>query len=72
MKIGLQLYSLRNETANDFAGTLRCVSEMGYKGVEFAGYGNIPAEQMRSLLDDLGLQAVGSHVSIEKLEGKME
>ena len=35
--IALQLYTLRNETARDFAGTLREVAKIGYAGVEFAG-----------------------------------
>ncbi|MHC4507312.1 MAG: ubiquinol-cytochrome c reductase iron-sulfur subunit N-terminal domain-containing protein, partial [Planctomycetota bacterium] len=39
-KIGLavQLYSVRGECKKDFDGTVRAVAEMGYEGVEFAGY----------------------------------
>jgi sugar phosphate isomerase/epimerase len=37
MGIALQLYTLRDETADDFPGTLRKVAELGYQGVEFAG-----------------------------------
>ena len=55
MKIGLQLFTLRDETAKDFEGTLRQVAEMGYEGVEFAGYGDASAEEMRDLLNELGL-----------------
>ena len=43
MKIGVQLYSVRTNLAEDFEGTLKQVSEMGYDGVEFAGLcGNDP------------------------------
>jgi sugar phosphate isomerase/epimerase len=55
--IGLQLYTVRDETARDFTGTLRQVAQLGYTAVEFAGYGGLSANDMRSLLDELGLRA---------------
>ncbi|MFC5652793.1 sugar phosphate isomerase/epimerase family protein [Paenibacillus solisilvae] len=72
VKIGLQLYTLRDETAKDFTGTLRQVAEMGYEGVEFAGYGNASAEEMRDLLNEIGLAAFGSHVSLQRLEENLD
>lgn len=72
MGIGLQLYTLRDELAKDFAGTLRKVSEMGYEGVEFAGYGGMEAAQLKQLLDELNLQAFGSHVSMDRLRGHLD
>ncbi|MBD2847241.1 sugar phosphate isomerase/epimerase [Paenibacillus sp. IB182496] len=68
MGIGLQLYTLRDDLARDFAGTLRVVAEMGYEGVEFAGYGNLSADDMKKLLDELGLKAVGSHIALKRLD----
>ncbi|MCI3923700.1 sugar phosphate isomerase/epimerase [Paenibacillus sp. TRM 82003] len=65
--IGLQMYTLRNETAQDFVGTLAKVAELGYEGVEFAGYGGLSAEALRSELDRLGLRALGSHVSLVRM-----
>ena len=35
--IGLELFSVRNELAEDVRGTIKAVAEMGYEGVEFAG-----------------------------------
>ncbi len=72
MKIGLQLFTLRDELAKDFKGTLRQVAAMGYEGVEFAGYGDIPAEEMRDLLQELGIEAFGSHVGLQSLEENLE
>ncbi|MGM1046407.1 MAG: sugar phosphate isomerase/epimerase family protein [Bacillota bacterium] len=72
MGIGLQMYTLRDETAQDFRGTLRKVAELGYEGVEFAGYGDIPAEEMKTLLQELGLKAIGSHVGIELLREDLQ
>lgn len=70
--VGLQLYTLREETANDFRGTLEKVAGLGYRAVEFAGYGDIPAKEMKSLLDGLGLEAVSSHVGMHLLESELE
>jgi sugar phosphate isomerase/epimerase len=70
--VGLQLYTIRDETARDFQGTLRQVAEMGYQAVEFAGYGGIPPKEMATLLTDLGLQAIGSHVGLALLEKHLE
>lgn len=72
MNIGLQLYTLRDATAQDFEGTLRKVAAMGYEGVEFAGYGDIKAEDMRDLLQELNLKAIGSHVGLHLLEGNLD
>jgi sugar phosphate isomerase/epimerase len=69
-QVALQLYTVRDETGRDFAGTLRQVAEMGYAGVEFAGYGDLSAQAMRSLLAETGLQAVGSHVGMDALTGE--
>ncbi|WP_281889747.1 sugar phosphate isomerase/epimerase [Paenibacillus sp. YYML68] len=72
MGIGVQLYTLRDELAADFRGTLRKVAELGYEGVEFAGYGDIAADEMKALLQELGLQVAGSHVSLERLRSNLE
>lgn len=72
MKIALQLYSVREDAAKDFAGTLAKVATLGYKGVEFAGYFGIPAVVMKGHLDRLGLVAASTHVGIELLEGDLD
>lgn len=60
--IGVQLYTVRAAMESDFEGTLRTLAAMGYREVEFAGlFGHDPA-QVRGLLAELGLSAVGSHV----------
>lgn len=70
--IAVQMYTLRDEMAKDFKGTLEKVAEIGYKGVEFAGYGNLSAAQMKTELDRLGLAAAGSHVGLDLLKEKLE
>ncbi len=65
--IGLQLYTLRNETSSDFVGTLKKVAALGYAGVEFAGFGNLPAAELKSLLEDLNMRTCGAHTGIDQL-----
>ncbi|NLK07375.1 MAG: sugar phosphate isomerase/epimerase [Firmicutes bacterium] len=71
LKVGIQLYSVRQSLMKDPYGTLAKVAEAGYKFVEAAnhdsttdpgvGFG-VPAETMKKSLDDLGMSIVGSHV----------
>lgn len=70
--IGIQLYTVREETSKDFRGTLRKIAALGYEGVEFAGYGDVPAEEMKALLQELNLQVIGSHVGWDKLANDVD
>ncbi len=67
--IALQLYSVRHEFGKDQPGTLAAVAKMGYQGVEFAGYFNRKAEELRKMLDDNGLKCCGTHLSLDALMG---
>lgn len=67
--IGLQLYSVRQDCQEDLAGTLRAVARMGYEGVEFAGYYGRSAEELRVMLDHLGLLCCGTHTPLTSLLG---
>ena len=49
-------------------GRLRKVAALGYKGVEFAGYGGLSAQEMKALLTELGVRAVSTHVRLDALE----
>ena len=70
--ISVQLYTVRDAAAKDFAGTLKQVAAIGYKSVEMAGYGNLKtAAEARKALDDAGLSVDGMHAPIEKLEAEL-
>jgi sugar phosphate isomerase/epimerase len=71
-RIGLQLYTLRDNLAADFEGTIRQVAALGYQGVEFAGYYDRSAADVRALLDELGLKTIGSHVSLVRLKEDLQ
>ncbi len=72
-KVGLQLYSIKDETGKDFLETLEKVAAMGYKNVEFAGFFDTPAEVLKETLDRLSLTAISSHTGmtllLEDLDG---
>ncbi len=65
--LGLQLYSLRDQCKKDLPGMLAAVSEIGFKGVEFAGYHGRTAKELRQMLDDHGLVACGTHTPFETI-----
>ncbi|MEM2931000.1 MAG: sugar phosphate isomerase/epimerase [Thermoproteota archaeon] len=69
MRIGLQLYSIREDCAKNLEATLKAVAEMGYEGVEFAGYYGRSAETLRGMLDNLGLKVAGTHIGLDTLLG---
>lgn len=65
-KIGLQLYTLRNEMEKDAKGTLAKVAAQGYKTVETYGYGNgkwfgMTATELKSTLKTHGLTTPSGH-----------
>lgn len=70
VKVGLQLYSIRDKMEADFEGTLKKVKEMGYDYVEFAGYFGKTAEEIRAILDKYGLECVSVHQGLDFYEEK--
>ena len=60
-RLGVQLYVLRDLLAKDFDGTLAHVAALGIKNIEFAGFYNHTAKQVRATLSNNGLTAVGAH-----------
>ena len=67
-KVGLQLYSVRDEMEKDMDATLKAVKEMGYDYVEFAGYFGKTAEEVKALLDKYGLKAISVHQATDLFE----
>ncbi len=65
--VGLQLYSVRGEAEKDLPGVLKAVANMGYEGVEFAGYYGHKAPDIRKMLDDNGLVCCGTHTQYDTL-----
>lgn len=60
-KLGLQLYSIRQDMEKDMEGTLKKVKDMGYDYVEFAGYYGKTAEEVLELLNKYDLKCISVH-----------
>jgi len=69
-KIGLQLYTVRDQMKADFDGTIAKVASIGYKEVEFAGYFGHTPEQVRAVIDRNGLTSPSCHVEYAVLSDK--
>jgi sugar phosphate isomerase/epimerase len=61
--IALQLYSVREEAKEDFIAVLGKVAAMGYAGVELAGFHGHEPQEVKKVLDDLGLRVATVHYS---------
>ncbi len=72
MEVSLQLYSINEETKKDFKGAVEQVARIGYKGVEFAGYGGLTSEELSSLLKENNLYSVGTHAGIQVFENSFD
>ena len=72
MEISLQLWSVNEETKKDFTGAVKRVGEIGFSGVEFAGYGGLTAGEQAQLLQESGLYSVGTHSGLQVFEENFE
>ncbi len=68
LPIALQMYTLREDTDKDFAGTIRKVADIGYAAVELAGYGGLSVQEVAGLLAENHLRVAGSHISLDTIE----
>lgn len=71
-KVGLQLFSIREEMAKDMDKALAAVKEIGYDYVEFAGFYDKPVEEIKALLKKHGLEAVSVHQAYAPLVDNRE
>lgn len=68
LPLGLQLYSVREQIAKDYEGTLQQVAAAGYKEVEAAGYFGHSASQVKQAMDKAGLRCVSAHYPLSQLQ----
>lgn len=59
--VALQLYTVRDALAKGFEGVVRQVAEIGYAGVEVAGFGGTTPAAAARLFKSLGLQVPSIH-----------
>lgn len=68
--VGLQLYSIRDAMDLDVPGSLKKVSDLGYKYLEMAGYSDgkfygYAPEEFKKMAKDLGMEVLSSHTMVE-------
>lgn len=66
--ISIQLYSVRDDIARDFHGTIAKVAEAGYKGVEAANYNEgkfygLTPEEFKKEIEAAGMEVISSHTA---------
>ncbi|MDO7906701.1 sugar phosphate isomerase/epimerase [Paenibacillus sp. JX-17] len=67
--VAVQPYTVREQLAQDYTGTLEKIAEIGYRGIEL---GRPPEgmtiKEQKALLDRLGLQVVGTHTGFDSFD----
>lgn len=64
LPVALQLWSVKEEMSRSVEETLQKVSALGFDGVEFAGFFDVPAEEMKAMLDRCHLKVAGSPYAV--------
>jgi sugar phosphate isomerase/epimerase len=70
-KVGVQLYSVRNEMAADAIGTLKKLGQIGYQEIESAqsdkgNYYGLQPKEIKKILKDQGMTLRSGHTHIDK------
>lgn len=68
MKLGIQLWSVRNEANEDFRGTVKELKKYGYTGAEIAGITSLSYSEMKKILEDEGMDIISAHISLSDID----
>ena len=68
--VGLQLYTIRDAMTADALGSLKKVSDLGFKNIELANYSNgqfygFAPKEFKKIVNDLGMDIISSHTQVE-------
>lgn len=80
MPLGFQIWTVREMLLADFPGTLKKIAGMGYKTVEMCsppGYGfktlmDMPAKEMKQIINDAGLVFESTHYTLGELRKNLD
>ena len=72
LPLGLQLYSVRDILPKDYEGTLKRLSELGYREVEAAGFFGHSAGEVKQAMEHAGLRCVSAHYALKDLLPKVD
>ncbi len=72
LPIAVQLYSVRDQLAHDFAGVVLKIAAMGYDGVETASFAGTTPAAAAGLFRDLGLTVCSAHLPLPTRQNEAE
>jgi len=72
LPLGIQLYSVRDQMAEDLDGALAAISAAGYTEVESAALPKKSAKEIRAALDKAGLHCVSAHHPFGDLHARFD
>ena len=83
MPLGFQVWTIKAQLINDFAGTLEKMAGLGYESVEMcsppgyesSGFGplmNIKAGEMKRIINDAGMQFESTHYTMNELRNSLQ
>ena len=70
--VAMQMYTLRDLTKEDYAGTVKKVADIGYKAIQVSGFGNSEPKEIRKVMDDLELGSAGTHLALKMMEERFD
>ena len=68
MRITTQLYTVRDQIAEDTLGTLKAIAGFGLEYIELGGLNRDSVKEWRSYLDETGLKVSGAHYGLGEFE----
>lgn len=80
--LGFQVWTIKDQLINDFAGTLKSMADLGYQAVEMcsppgyesSGFGplmKMSAKEMKSIIEDQGLTLQSTHYGMGELRDNL-
>jgi sugar phosphate isomerase/epimerase len=83
LPLGFQVWTVKDMLVKDFPGTLKKIADLGYESVEMcspqgyvsSGFGpltNIPAKEMKRIINDAGLKFESTHYGLEEFRNNLD
>lgn len=70
--LALQMYSMREQAQVAPEATIQAVAQMGYKGVELAGFYDKQPAEIRKIVEDTGMVVCASHMPLADADNKQK
>jgi sugar phosphate isomerase/epimerase len=73
-KLAAQLYTIREftRTPEDFRASMQKIRDIGYTAVQVSAIGPIPHQEVKDIVDEMGLKIIITHVGFEYLQDDID